>query len=223
MSTDVTSPPPSETKGADAWSSFFGRLLPVAAIAGPALMLLGALCVAFGIQTLPGDLDWISEPEGMFGMFAVPFLFATWIVAGRTIARRASRTGIAVTMIGTVAAAGWAFPFTIRLFSADLVLNDYDANAINEVWEGDTTVYSLVVFVFMTVMNFVVAITAGIAILRTRVAPIWAGIALIAFVPVFITAQAAYVAIEVTYPLAITLLLVGVVGVVRADRAATSQ
>jgi len=217
MSTDITSSPTPGT-ATDPWSSFFGRLLPRAAVTGPVLLLLGALCVSAGIQTLPGDLDWISEPEGMLGVAAIPFLFATWVVTGRTIARRAPRAGIAVTLIGTVAAAGWAFPFVIRLFSADLVLNDFDANAINDAWEGDATVYSLLVFVCMTTMNFVVALVAGIAVLRTRVAPLWAGVALIAFVPTFMAAQGAYVAIEVLYPLAIAFLLVGVTGVVGADR-----
>lgn len=203
---------------AERWSEFFMRNLPRAAILGPAFMLAGALCVSADLQLLPGDLDWISEPEGMFGMATVPFLFVTWIVVGRRIAHRAPRTGIAVTLIGALAAAGWALPMSIRLFTADLVLNDFDATALNEAWESEATVYTLLVFVLMTTMNFVVALTAGIAVLRTHVAPVWAGLALIAFVPVFITAQAAYVAIEVTYPLAAGCLLVGVAGVVRAGK-----
>ena len=67
MSTDITSSPTPGT-ATDPWSSFFGRLLPRAAVTGPVLLLLGALCVSAGIQTLPGDLDWISEPEGMLGV-----------------------------------------------------------------------------------------------------------------------------------------------------------
>lgn len=203
---------------ADSWARFFDRLLPFAAIAGPVLLLLGALCVSAGVQSLPGDLDWVSEPEGMFGMAAVPFLFATWIVVGRSISRRAPRTGIAITLIGAVAAAGWAFPYAVRLFSADLVVSGFEANAINDAWEGDATVYSVVVFVFMTAMNFVVALVTGIAVLRTRVAPLWSGIAFIAFVPTFMAAQGAYVALELLYPLAIAFLLVGIAGVAGAGR-----
>ena len=65
---------------------------------------------------------------------------------------------------------------------------------------------------------FLVALIAGIAIIRTHVAPVWAGAAIIAWVPVFITAQAGYQWLEVTYPVANLLLLVGVAGTVHASR-----
>lgn len=201
----------------DRWSGFFARNLPRAAILGPTLLLAGTLFMAAGVQLLPGDLDWISEPESMLSMFAAPLLFATWIVVGRTIARVAPRTGIVVTILGTLGAAGWAYPMTIRLFTADLVLNDFDPNALNDAMEGEITVYSLLAWALMTMMNFVVALTAGIALLRTRVAPVWTGVLLIAFVPLLFAAQAASVATEVTYPLAAVCLLAGVTGVVRSS------
>ncbi len=218
MSTTTASHPAPSTEHADRWSTFFTSLLPRAAIAGPALMVVAALCVTAGLSRLPGDLDWISEPEGFFGMLAIPFLVATWAFVGRTVATRSPRTGIAITLIGAVAAAGYAFMMAIRLFSADLVLNDVSATIINDTWESDeASVWSLLTFGLMTLMNFVVALIAGIAVLKTRVAPRWAGIAFLLFPPVFITAQAAYAAIEVTYPLACVLLLAGVTGVVRSS------
>lgn len=219
MSTAHTSQVTQPADHADRWSAFFTSLLPRAAMVGPGLMVIAALCVSFGLARLPGDLDWISEPEAFFGMLAVPFLFATWTVVGRTVADGAPRTGIAITLIGALAAAGYAFPMAIRSFSADLVLNDVAATAINDTWESDeASIFSLLIFVLMTAMLFVVAIVAGIAVLKTRVAPIWAGVAFVLFPPVFMTAQAAYVAIEVTYPLACALLLAAVVGTVHSSR-----
>lgn len=217
MSATTTSQSGSHTERPDRWSTFFADLLPKAALAGPALMVIAALCVTADLARLPGDLDWISEPEGFFGMLAVPFLFATWIVVGRIVAGQAPRTGIAITLIGMLAAAGYAFPMSMRLFSTDLVLNDVSATVINNTWESDeASIWGLLTFALMTAMVFVVALLAGIAILKTRVAPRWAGVAFILFPPVFMTAQAAYAAIEITYPLACALLLIAVAGTVHA-------
>lgn len=224
MHTTDSQPLTPSAEHTDRWSTFFTRLLPQAAIAGPALMVVAALCVTAGISRLPGDLDWISEPEGFFGLLSVPFLFATWVIVGRTVATRAARTGIAITLIGALAAAGYGYMMAIRLFSADLVLNDVSATIVNATWESDdASVWSLLAFVVMTAMSFVVAIIAGIAVLKTRVASRWFGIAFLLFPPVFMTAQAAYVAIEITYPLACALLLAAVAGTVHASTSTPSE
>jgi hypothetical protein len=162
--------------------------------------------------------------EAFFGMLAVPLLFATWIVVGRTVNGRAPRTSIAITLIGAVGAAGYAFPMAVRLFSADLVVNDVGATIINDTWESDeASIWSLLTFVLMSTMVFLVSIVAGIAVLRTRVAPIWTGIAFLLFPPVFVTAQAAFVAIEVTYPLAGAVLLAAVAGTVHPSAKSRSD
>ena len=106
----------------------------------------------------------------------------------------------------------------IRSFSADLVLNNVGATMIDDTWESDeASIFSLLIFALMTVMLFVVAFVAGIAVLKTRVVPRWIGLAFLLFPPVFMTAQAAYVALEVTYPLACAILVVAVAGTVHAS------
>ena len=135
---------------------------------------------------------------------------------GRLIATRAPKTGITVTLMGVVAAIGFANPYVSRLMSIDLVDFGYDPNEINEVWDNPSPYTAVSIVIVFTV--FLVALIAGIAIIRTRVAPVWAGAAIIAWVPVFITAQAGYQWIEVTYPLANLLFLVGVAGTVQASR-----
>jgi hypothetical protein len=104
--------------------------------------------------------------------------------------------------------------------SIDLVEYGFDPNEVNEVWDNPSLFSALTLPIVFTV--FLVAIVAGIAVLTTKVAPTWAGAALIAFVPIFVMAQAGYVAIRVTYPIANALLLAGVAGVVTATRPATS-
>lgn len=202
--------------GLDAWTAFMQRLLPRAAVVGPVLSVVAALFVAFDIQTLPGDLHWISEPEAFIGYCAAIFFPATWIVVGRSISVAAPRAGIAVTLLGLVGAIGWTNPFVSRLLSIDLVDYGYDPNEIDDVWDNPSLFSALAIP--LAFMVFLVAIVAGVAVLKTRTAPAWAGVALIAFVPIFILAQAGYVAIRVTYPVATVLLLAGVVGVVAAAR-----
>lgn len=195
------------------------QLLPKAAMVGPGLMVIAALCVSLDVKTLPGDLDWISEPEAFLGYVASIFLVATWICVGRTIAPASPRAGIAVTLLGVVAAVGWTNPFVSRLMSIDLVEQGYDPADIEEVWNNPSLFSALAVPV--TFMAFVVPLIAGVAILRTAVAPKWSGWAMIAFVPLFITAQAGYVAIRVTYLGATALLLAGVVGTIASGQRTT--
>ena len=76
---------------AEPWAEFMNGFLPVAAVVGPALMVVAALFVAAGVETLPGDLDWISKPEALIGYLATPFFVATWVVIGRLIARARTR------------------------------------------------------------------------------------------------------------------------------------
>jgi hypothetical protein len=197
----------------EAWEAMLGRLLPTAALIGPILMVAAALMVAADVQTLSGDLDWVSEPEGLLGVLAAPFLVATWVQAGRRIAERAVRTAAVVTVLGVVAATGFVQPFAARLFLADLVDAGLDPTMLNDVLESPTP-YSAIAFT-TTASMFLVALIAGITIVKTRAAPIWAGLAMILFVPVFITAQAAYIALEFTYLAATSLFLVGIAGTVR--------
>ncbi|NND75089.1 MAG: hypothetical protein HKN44_08790 [Ilumatobacter sp.] len=216
MSITVASPASAEPT-TDPWYRFFGRLVPTLAIAGPALALVGALFVAFQVQMLPGDLDWISEPESFVFYLGAIALPATWIVIGRVVALRASRAGIAVTVLGMLGAAIAVSAAAWRQMSIDLVDQGVNPFVVNEVWDNPTLFSALATLVTLPPF-FLAPIVAGVAILRTRTAPMWSGIALLGFVPTFIAAQAVGVAIRVTYPAAWGLMLVAVVGVLRAHR-----
>lgn len=215
MST-ITAPTQTATAPADSWSRFFGRLVPILAVVGPALALVGALFVTFQVQMLPADLDWISEPESLiFYLGAIAFP-ATWIVIGRVIATRAARTGILVTALGVLGAFTGVSAAAWRHMSIDLVDHGVDPNLVNEVWENPTLYSALATLVTFPAF-FLVPFVAGVAILATKVAPAWTAIALFCFGPMLMAAQGFYAAIEVTYPLAWFFMLVAVVGVLRSD------
>ena len=73
--------------------------------------------------------------------------------------------------------------------SIDLVDFRCDPNEINEVRDNPNSYSAARHRHRFTV--FRVALTAGIAIIRTHVAPTWAWAAMIVWVPIFITAQGA--------------------------------
>jgi len=216
MSSFTTPALAATTEPTDSWSRFFGRLVPVLAVVGPALALVAALFVTLQVQMLPGDLDWISEPESLFfylGAIAFP---ATWIVIGRVIAARAQRTGIVVTVLGVLGAFTGASAAAWRHLSIDLVDRGVDPELVNEAWENPT-LYSSLATVATFPAFFLVPFIAGIAILATKVAPAWTAIALLCFGPTLMAAQGFYAATQITYPLAWAFMLAAVVGVLRAD------
>lgn len=197
------------------WSTFFRRFLPFAAIAGPALFFVGALFVAADVGTLPEDLEWISRQEAVIGYFGVALLVTTWVEIGKIVSTNAPKTGIAVTLLGTLGALGALNVFARRSLSIDLVDYGFDPVELYDVWEEAST--STILTLIFTLPGFFLAplITGGVVV-AGKVGPRWAGGALLLFVPFFIMAQAAYVALPLTYALATGLLLVGVSGMVRS-------
>lgn len=222
MSTFTTSTSPAAISPTDPWSRFFGRLIPILAVAGPALGLVAALFVTFQVQMLPGDLDWISEPESFFFYVGAIAYGATWIVVGRTIAARATRTGIVVTILGVLGAVEGVSAAVWRHVSIGMVDQGVDAGVVYDAWENPTLFASLS-FVVTWPAFFLAPIIAGIAILTTKVAPAWAAVALLCFGPTLMAAQGFYAATELTYPLAWVFMLAAVVGIQRADRAQVSS
>ena len=83
--------------GVDAWVATWLRALPALALIGPGSWFVAALIRAAGIGTLDGGLDWISGPEGLIMSLGVSFFAATYILFGMVVARRAARSGVAVT------------------------------------------------------------------------------------------------------------------------------
>ncbi len=201
------------------WSTFFRRFLPIAAIAGPALFFVGALFVAADVGTLPEDLEWISRQEAVIGYIGVALLVATWIEIGRIVSSNAAKTGIAVTLLGTLGALGALYAFASRLFSIDLVDYGFDPVEVFDVWEEPSTSTILTLSLALPCFFLAPLITGGVVV-AGKVGPRWAGVALLLFVPFFIMAQAAYVALPLTYAVATGLLLVGVAGMVRSAHSA---
>lgn len=205
----ATNPPSTE-----AWRTTTWNAVERGAIIAPALVLLGTIMIVFDVQRLEGDLSWVSHPEGAVGVFAAVFLVATWIAVGRRIATAAHRTGVFVTLAGVAGAIGWSYPFALRVITADYAAGGIDTVAMNDVLVNGGSVWTALVLLPMS-MSLIVPFVAGVAILRTRVAPAWAGLGFIAFAVLIVVSQGAYVALEVTYPLAALSLLAAVAGTLK--------
>ena len=189
--------------------------MPVLALLGPGSWLTATLVRAAGIGTLEGDLDWISRPEGLIAFIGAPFFVATFIFMGRRLADRAVRPGIAVTALGVLGVAPLAAISGFRLFMGTFTDAGFDPNALNEAFET-LSAWDLGFFVLNS-GQFLAWIIAGIVILRTGIAPKWAGVSLILGVLSVITGQGLYLALEVFWPLGTGLWLVGVWGLVASS------
>lgn len=199
--------------GVDAWAATWLRVLPTLALIGPSSWFVAALIRAAGIGTLDRGLGWISGPEGLIMSLGVSFFAATYILFGMVIARRAPRSGVAVTglgLLGVTAFGGIAF---FRVFMAKFVDEGLDPDAMNTAFEA-THVWDLAAVTNFA--NFAAWLVAGIAIFRTGVLPRWAGACCIGGVICVLLAQGAYVALEVLWPLGTWLWVAATVGAVRA-------
>ena len=199
--------------GAEQWAATWERALPVLAVAGPGSWFVAALIRAAGIGTLDGDLDWISRPEGFIMVLGVPCFVATFLLVGRVVAERAPRAGVTVTALGLLGIAAAGMLSGIRLFMGQFTDAGLDPKTLNDAFET-TSAWDLGFFLY-NVAWFVAWIIAGTVILRTGVAPRWAGACYIAGVAAIVTAQALYVALPVFWPLGTGLLTIGVVSLAR--------
>ncbi len=204
-----------ERDGVDAWVATWLRALPALALIGPGSWFVAALVRAAGIGTLDGGLDWISGPEGLIMSLGVPFFAATYIVLGMTIARRAVRSGVAVTGLGLLGLSAFAGIAFFRTFMAKFTDEGLDPDAMNAAFEA-THLWD--VAAVTNFANFAAWLVAGIAILGTRALPRWVGVSCIAGVICVVLAQGAYVALEVLWPLGTALWFAATIGVVRARR-----
>ena len=143
----------------------------------------------------------------------VSFFAATYILFGMIVARRAARSGVAVTglgLLGVTAFGGIAF---FRVFMAKFTDEGLDPDAMNDAFEA-THIWDLAAVTNFA--NFAAWLVAAIAILRTGVLPRWVGACCIGGVIGVILAQGAYVALEALWPLGTGLWFAATVGAVRA-------
>ena len=207
-----------ERDGVDAWAATWMRVLPALALIGPGSWFVAAIVRAAGIGTLEGGLDWVSGPEGVIMSLGVSFFAATYILLGMTVARRAPRSGVAVTglgLLGVTAFGGIAF---FRTFMAKFTDEGLDPDTMNDAFE---TTHIWDVAAVTNFANFAAWIVAGIAILTTRVLPRWAGVCCLGGVISVLLAQGAYVALEVLWPLGTALWLAATISVVQESRRTT--
>jgi hypothetical protein len=125
-----------ERAGVEAWASAWRRALPVLALIGPGSWFVAAMIRAAGIGTLDGDLDWVSAPEGLVMSLGASFFVATYVMLGSTVARRAVRTGIAVTGLGLVGTGAFSGIAWFRVFMAKFTDEGLDPDAMNQAFRG---------------------------------------------------------------------------------------
>ena len=199
----------------DKWVITFKKRLPMLALVAPVLFFIASVVRAFGIGTLPGDLNWVSSYEGLIMTIGVPFFVATFIFIGQKIAERSPNTGIWVTVLGVLGTAFITFVSGFRALAAGFVASGMEPKAINDGFESEA---SLIWLLGLLIYNFCFMfawIIAGVAIMRKKIAPWWVGLAFILSIPSLITAQAIYFNLEIFWPLALGLWLLGVWGMVR--------
>jgi hypothetical protein len=199
----------------DKWVSTFRKRLPMLALVAPLCFFIASVVRAFGIGTLPGELFWVSSYEGLIMTIGVPFFVATFIFIGQKIAERSPNTGIVVTVLGVLGAAFIAFISGFRALAAGLVASGMDPKAINDGFESEATMIWLSGLLLYNFCFFFAWIIAGVAIMRKKIAPWWVGLAFILSIPSLITAQALYYNLEIFWPLALGLWLLGVWGLVK--------
>lgn len=197
------------------WSHVWKSALPALALVGPTLWLIAAMVRAMGIGTLPDDLSWVSGPEGVIMSVGAPFFVATFIFMGQTIASRSPKTGVLVTVLGILGTTPLSFISGFRPMAKGFVDSGLDPAAVNTAFESEVTAIWLTPLLLYNLGQFVAWIFAGVAVVRTKTAPWWAGLALVLGVPCLITAQAFYIHLELFWPLANALWLLGVWGLVK--------
>lgn len=202
------------------WGAVWTRLLPGLALVAPASWFIASLFQAAGYGTLPGDLFWVSGPEGFIMTLGAPFFAATFIFMGRTVAQASCSTGVLVTFLGMMGAGTLATISGFRLFATVFVEHGIDANAISAAFNAPSNYY--IPFLVLQLSQFIAWIITGYVVLSRNLAPKWAGLFLILGVPTLIAGQFFLFRTEILWPLANLLWLAGIWGIVRANKAVAS-
>lgn len=195
------------------WGATWTRLLPVLALVGPASWFIASLFQAAGYGTLPGDLFWVSGPEGFIMTLGAPFFVATFIFMGRTVAKGSFSTGVLITFLGLMGVGTLATISGFRLFATVFVEHGIDADTIAMALKAPSNYY--IPFMVLQLAQFLAWIITGVAVIRRKLAPGWAGLFLILGVPVMIMGQFFLFKTEILWPLANLLWVAGIWGLGR--------
>lgn len=157
----------------------------------------------------------------------VPFFVATFIFMGQKIAAQAPKTEILVTVMGVLGSSFIAFISGFRALAAGFVDAGLSPEAIKGGLESEAALQWLAGLLLYNIFFMLAWIIAGVAVIRRQVAPWWVGAALILAIPCLITAQALSYHLELFWPLANGLWLLGVAGLVKhkptADHSSPSE
>jgi hypothetical protein len=200
--------------GTESFALAWARALPLLALVGPGSWLAAALVRAAGLGTLSGELEWVSLPEGFIMVLGVPFFVATFVMLGGAVAVRYPRTGVAVTAMGILGVAPLAAVSAIRVFMGAFVAHGLDPSLLHRAFESPSLWY--LGFFVLNAGQFLAWIVAAVALWRGRLAPRWVAACLCLGVVSVITAQGAYFALEIFWPLGCASWLAGVWGLMRA-------
>ena len=201
---------------ANEWSAAWDRALPYLALIGPGSWLIAALVKSAGISMLEGGLDWVSRPEGTIMTIGVPFFAATFIFMGKRVAERSPKTGITITSLGVLGVSFLAAISGFRVFVTQFADAGIDPTLMNDAFEAGSV--WIIPIAILNLGQFLAWIIAGIAVIRTGIAPKWVGIALILGVPSLITAEAFYFMTDLFWPLANVFWLIGIWGLIKSKQ-----
>jgi hypothetical protein len=193
-------------QGRDEWVNTLAAWLPLLALAAPLSLFASALVRATGAATLPGELFWVSAYEAPIAGIGMPFFPATFIFLGKAIAGAFPKTGVTVTLAGTLGTGFMVFIIAYRGLVAGYVDKGIDPSLLADfMFTG-----ILPFFPVMNIAFFIAWIAAGVAILRSSIGPWWCGWLMLLGIFCIPISQAAYYKIEIFYPLGTGLLALSV-------------
>lgn len=176
---------------------WLGRLTGLAFLLGPLLFLAGAAVRQLALGINEGGEE--SAVEGVLMAYAVLCFIPIYLVLARWLGEKYPNLGIVCTVTGLFGAMGGFNAAATRIWEGILLDN---GGALNpDIWEA------AVVPEFMPVaiggLFFpLTSILLGFGFLRgNKVSPLTAGMLILAGIA-FLVAQAAEIALEITYPLA---------------------
>lgn len=178
------------------YDSLQNRMVGIAFILGPLLMLAAALSVTFEIGVNDGGQE--SAVDGVLLAYSMVCFVAINLTLSRVIGERSPRFGIFMAVLSLLGALGIAAG-VVRIFEG--VLLDSGGTLDADIWEAVTASEFMFLALAGAIFPFAMIIF-GIALLRASQISTLSAILISVGGVFFVMAQAATFIIEVTYPLA---------------------
>jgi hypothetical protein len=180
------------------------RLQGLACIAGPLLGLLSALALVAGQQAM----------EGVLGFYGMILFIPLYLAVARIIGQSLPVYGVLCAALGLLAGAAGPFASAMRVVYIALLRADVPGavSAGNFDAAMETLFYGNPEFVAIGILGLLWPFTHvlnGIGLLRLRSPLRWTGAFLVAGGISFLVAQALSIGLQLFYPLAMALLVLG--------------